>query len=269
MTTDDAVLVTEVDARIATLTLHRPERRNALNAPLRRALREAMHDAEADDDVDVIILTGSDPAFCAGLDLKEFGSGSSGLRDASAMPDGPVRGPLGSHLKPVIGAINGVAVTGGLELALACDFLIASEHAAFADTHTRVGVMPGWGLTVLLPEAIGVRRAREMSATGNYVDAALAAQWGLVNHVVAHEELLSTCRTLAAAIASNDQTAVRTLFATYARTTSTTGGEGWDIEAEVHREWNRDHNSDSSSTARLQAVIDRGRSQVAGNEPPA
>jgi enoyl-CoA hydratase len=267
--TDEHVLLTDVDARVATLTLHRPERRNALNAPLRRALREAMREVEANEDVDVVILTGSDPAFCAGLDLKEFGSGSSGLRDATLMPEGSDRGPLGTHAKPIIGAINGVAVTGGLELALACDFLIASDRAAFADTHTRVGVMPGWGLTVLLPEAIGVRRARQMSATGNYVDANLAAQWGLVNHVVPHDQLLPTCRTLAAAIASNDQQAVRTLLATYERTTSTTGAEGWRIEAEVHHEWNREHFSDSSSSTRLQAVIDRGRSQVAGNEPSA
>ena len=97
---------------------------------------------------------------------------------------------------PVIGAINGVAITGGFEVALACDFLVASERARFADTHARVGIMPGWGLTVALPEAIGLRRAKEMSTTGNFVDAETALAWGLVNHVVPHDELLPFARKL-------------------------------------------------------------------------
>ena len=115
----------------------------------------------------------------------------------------------------MIGAVNGVAVTGGLELALACDLLVASEHARFADTHARVGIMPGWGLSVLLPQAVGLRRAKQMSVTGNYVDAGTALAWGLVNQVVPHEELLPTCRQLAADVASNDPAAVARLLQTY------------------------------------------------------
>ena len=101
--------------------------------------------------------------------------------------------------KPIIGAVNGVAVTGGLELVLNCDFLVASERARFADTHARVGVHPLWGLTVLLPQAIGIRRAREMSATGNYVDARLALEWGLVNWVHPDDRLIpfNTCNSSA------------------------------------------------------------------------
>ncbi len=158
--------------------------------------------AEADADVDVIILTGTDPAFCAGLDLKELGStagnlgGGSGA-DGSRNSDG-VRGPFPKLTKPLIGAVNGVAITGGFELALNCDFLVASEHAKFGDTHSRVGVMPGWGLTVLLPQAIGVRRAREMSFTGNFMLADEALAFGLVNHVVPHAELIPFTRRLAA-----------------------------------------------------------------------
>ena len=102
--------------------------------------------------------------------------------------------------KPLIGAINGVAITGGFELALNCDFLIASELAKFGDTHTRVGVMPAWGLTVLLPQAIGVRRAREMSFTGNFMSADEALDRGLVNHVVPHPELIPFTRSIAADI---------------------------------------------------------------------
>src|SRR5690606_20981276 len=111
-------------------------------------------------------------------------SGATGETDRSQ------RGPFPDMETPVIGAVNGVAITGGFELALACDFLVASEQARFADTHARVGIMPGWGLTVLLPEAIGFRRAKEMSTTGNFLDAQTALAWGLVNHVVPHAELL-------------------------------------------------------------------------------
>ena len=113
--------------------------------------------------------------------------------------------------KPLIGAVNGVAITGGLELVLACDFLVASERARFADTHARMGIMPGWGLTYELPAAVGLRRARQMSATGNFVDAATALTWGLVNHVVPHAELMEFTRRLAADAASNDPAAVRAI----------------------------------------------------------
>jgi len=264
--TDASVLHVDVADRVATLTMNRPDKRNALNATLRGQLRVAVRDAEANPAVDVIVLTGADPAFCAGLDLAEFNSADSGLRDA-APERGKDRGPLGPHTKPVIGAVNGVAVTGGLELALACDFILASDRARFADTHTRVGVLPGWGLTVLLPEAVGLRRAREMSATGNYVDAQLALAWGLVNRVVPHGELLSTAAAVAAAIVSNDQPAVRTLLETYNRVSATTPAEGWLIEAEVHRTWTR-ANLDATTSSRLEAVIDRGRSQIADRPSP-
>src|SRR5207344_295085 len=107
--------------------------------------------------------TGADPAFCAGLDLKELAAGGDALRETGATgpPSGEApedasrRGPFPDMDTPVIGAVNGVAITGGFEVALACDYLIASEHARFADTHARVGIMPGWGLTVLLPAAVG------------------------------------------------------------------------------------------------------------------
>ena len=123
--------------------------------------------------------------------------------------------PVPPHTKPLIGAINGPAVTGGLEVALACDFLVASERARFADTHARVGVVPGWRMSVVLPEAIGYRRAKEMSATGNFVDAETALTWGLVNHVVPHDELLPFCQRLGSDIASNDAETAREIFSIY------------------------------------------------------
>ena len=130
-----------------------------------------------------------------------------------------------------------MAITGGFELALRCDFLVASERAAFADTHARVGIMPGWGLTVLLPQAVGVRRARELSATGNFLDATTARAWGLVNHVVPHDELLPSARKLAADIVSNDQPGVRRMLRTYDEGALLTAGDAWVLETTVAAEW--------------------------------
>ena len=252
----------EVADRVATITLDRPEARNALNTEVLRLLPRFILEAEADDAVDVIILTGADPAFCAGVDLKEAAAGGQGDADAAI---GVVvesrQGPFPPHNKPIIGAVNGVAVTGGLEVALGCDFLIASDRARFADTHARVGVMPGWGLTVLLPQAIGVRRAREMSTTGNYVDAAQALEWGLVNHVVAHDELLASCRALAADIVSNDQAGVRQILGTYREVVATTVSEGWEIEGRRAAAWPGNRWDPDEIAKRRQAVVDRGRAQ--------
>lgn len=258
------VVRVDITDRIATITLNRPEARNALSRELVRSLRSAVRSAQADDEVDVLILTGSDPAFCAGLDLKELSSDTSGLSGTAPTESTPVaeRGPLPPGPKPVIGAINGAAITGGFELALACDFLVASDRARFADTHARVGIQPWWGLTVLLPQAIGLRRAREMSATGNFCDAQTALAWGLVNHVVPHDDLLSFARGLAADIVSSDQRAVRRIYATYREGALVSAGEAWLVESEAAEAWQGSGLDPDEIANRRQAVTDRGRSQV-------
>jgi enoyl-CoA hydratase len=257
----DGVVQAEVADRIAIMTLNRPDQRNALSRELQRTIASVIADLDAADDVDVIVLTGADPAFCAGVDLKELGS--TATQDASAMvlPKG-TRGPFPPHTKPIIGAINGVAVTGGLEVVLACDLLVASERARFADTHARVGVMPGWGLTVLLPQAVGVRRAREMSITGNFVDAPTALAWGLVNHVVAHDDLLPFARQLASDVVSVPSDGVRQMLETYRRTSEVTLDEGWEIESEVSRSWLAGGLDPDEIARRRGAIIDRGRTQI-------
>lgn len=261
----DVVLVEVVDA-VATITLNRPEARNALSVELLRTLPKVVAEVDADPDVAAIVLTGADPVFCAGLDLREVGSDGGPLKASGALggTDDEARrrrGPLPGRTKPLIGAINGAAVTGGLELALACDWLVASERARFADTHARVGIQPGWGLSVLLPEAVGLRRAREMSATGNFVDAETALRWGLVNHVVDHDRLLPTAQGLARDAASNDGAAVARLLATYAEGSEVTAGEAWAIEARVAADWQGRGFDPAAVEARRQAIIDRGRSQ--------
>jgi len=184
--------------RIAVVTLNRPEAMNALSRALRAALHEAVSDLATDNSVSVVILTGAGRAFTAGLDLKELGSDPEGLGAANATSarENPVLA-IRQCPKPVIGAINGVAITGGFEVALACDVLIASTHARFADTHARVGILPGWGLSQRLSRIIGPSRAKELSFTGNFLDARTACEWGLVNRVVEPEDLMPTALALA------------------------------------------------------------------------
>lgn len=254
----DGAVLTEVEKRIGTVILNRPEARNALSSAVIGAVPAAIGHLEERDDVDVLILTGADPAFCAGLDLRELGDSGTNMGAGTT-----ARGPFPSRTKPLIGAINGVAVTGGFELALCCDLLIASERARFADTHARVGVMPGWGLSVLLPQAIGVRRARELSLTGNYLDAHTAYEWGLVNRVVEHEELMPTVRSLAADIIGNDQPGVRQILRTYDRTSGVSVDDGWDVEAAMGRAWLKDSGFTPDRVAeRRSAIQSRGRSQT-------
>lgn len=193
--TAEQVLLVEKSGGVATVTLNRPTAMNALSRELRAAIAETFEALEADPEVRVAILTGAGKAFCAGLDLKELGSGASTV-DGSVTTQDPVTS-IGRFSGPVIGAINGVAITGGFELALACDVLICSQNARFADTHARVGILPGWGLSQKLSRAIGIYRAKELSLTGNFLSAAQAADWGLVNRVVPADDLLATCRKLA------------------------------------------------------------------------
>lgn len=193
-------MLLEVERRgaIAIVTLNRPEALNALSRELRVTIADVFADLREDAAVNAIVLTGAGRAFCAGVDLKELGSGQ--LTAA-----GPERNPadaITSCGKPVVAAINGVVVTGGLELALSCDLMIASTAARFADTHARVGVMPAWGMSQRLSRAVGMARAKEMSLTGNFIDAVTALNWGLVNRVVAPEALIDTSLRLAEDLAS-------------------------------------------------------------------
>lgn len=251
MTTD--VLLIDTTDRVRTLTLNRPKSRNALSAALRNRFFAALGDAEADDAVDVVIVTGADPVFCAGLDLKELGN-------ATELPDISPQWPPTS--KPVIGAINGAAVTGGLELALYCDILIASERATFADTHARVGLLPTWGLSVRLPQKLGVGMARRLSMTGDYLSAVEALRCGLVTEVVPHEQLLPTARAIAASIVGNNQHSVRALLSSYHRIDEAATSPGLWLEAEAAKAWMRSATGDDIAASRA-GVIERGRSQSA------
>lgn len=241
--------------RVLLLTLNRPESRNALNRELIAALQAAVGRFAADDALGVLLLTGADPAFCAGLDLRELSQ-----RDAPPMGGGEMIHAVAALGKPVIGAVNGPAVTGGLELALACDFLIASERATFADTHARVGVLPGGGLSARLPQAVGLRLARQMSYSGDYLSSARALASGLVNEVVEHDGLLSRALEVAQTIAANHGDLVQELKSIYARGSLSTLADALTIESEAvaaRRAAGRQFAKDVAS------VIGRGRRQQA------
>ena len=182
-------MIVEVDVsnNVGTITLNRPEVRNALSAEVTNLLDDAIVELDGRSDVGAIILTGADPAFCAGFDLRSLSTELRSVQQERLRSPAKHLGLVPEHQTPMIGAINGAAVTGGLELAMSCDFLIASERARFADTHARVGVVPGGGMTIRLPELIGLDRARRMSFTGDFIDAETAQRWGLVVEVVSHD----------------------------------------------------------------------------------
>lgn len=202
----EPVLCAASAAGILSLTLNRPAARNALNLALTDALLTQLESFDADSALRVMIITGTDPAFCAGLDLKDFSDPASPRERVAALLDEFPR-----RAKPVIGAINGPAMTGGLELALSCDFLIASERARFGDTHSKIGALAGGGMNSRLPHAVGLRWAKQMSFTCIPIESATALRIGLVNEVVAHTQLLPRAMELAAAIAAHDPELIGTV----------------------------------------------------------
>ncbi|CAN7748080.1 enoyl-CoA hydratase [Variovorax sp. LjRoot84] len=189
------LLVEHPVAGVAILRFNRPDKLNALSLALRAELLEAVDMLEADADVRVLVLTGTGRAFSCGLDLDEWGA--EGLPAAAGAYEADAVAALARFSGPVIGAVNGFAITGGLEIALACDVLIASSEARFADTHVQVGLLPGWGGSVRLARRVGLHRAKELAFSGRFFDANEAYSWGMVNQVVPAAQLLPTAVTLA------------------------------------------------------------------------
>jgi enoyl-CoA hydratase len=247
------------------VTLNRPRAMNALSLALRRELVQTFRQFHNDPDIRVVVLTGAGTAFCAGLDLKELGAIAN--PSASIVPseeDDPIRA-MENYPGPIIGAINGAAITGGFELALACDILIASSAARFADTHVRVGVLPGWGLSQRLSRLIGIQRAKELSFTGNFLSAQRAESWGLVNRVVEPDALLPEALALAKDMLSTDPAtlvAYKQLIDDGARLPL---GEALRLEKNRSREWATRLDSNSIERRRRQ-ISERGRAQQTGSK---
>jgi enoyl-CoA hydratase len=259
----EPVLLIEKSDGIATFTLNRPDAMNALSRALRQAIADAFRALQDDRETGVVILTGRGRAFCAGLDLKELGGEAGGGEDASAAIGGgaDVIAAMAACDRPIIGAINGFAITGGFEVALACDVLIAAAGARFADTHARVGILPGWGLSQKLSRTIGIYRAKELSLSGNYLTAERAEAWGLVNRVVPADELLPACRALALDMLSCVPDVMRGYKRVIDQGFATTYGEGLRIEGETNRQHARTLTREAIATRR-QGVQARGRTQA-------
>lgn len=224
---EDDVLLVESRGPISILTLQRPTRRNALSRQLIDQLVLELDRASNDTACAAIILTGSGEAFCAGLDLHE-------LENDRSLLDRRLLDALERCSKPLIGAINGAAVTGGLEISLACDFLIASERATFRDTHALVGILPSWGLTVRLQAAVGRSWARRMSLTAQPVNADEALRMRLVTEVVAHGDLMPRAMAVAESVAATDPRTAAAMREVYAAVQGRDQQTGLALELAAH-----------------------------------
>ena len=195
-----------IQGSIARITLNRPGALNALNTAVSLDLRRALEEVRSDDSVAVIILTGAGRAFCAGLDLRE---------NCDLLARNVVVGDVLSLMRqsgaPIIAAVNGFAITGGFELAMACDLLIASESASFRDTHAQANVIPGGGNTQRLPRVVGEKKAKEILFTSDFIPAADAERMGFVNRVVPGDRLEEEYMSIARKIASQPAGIVRKL----------------------------------------------------------
>ena len=208
-----------LDAHVATITLNRPARRNALNFQAYDELEAAFRAASSDPEVRAVVVTGADPAFCSGDDVAEI---MAGPKAVSAAPAGEIRATPAAMAalecaKPVIAAVNGAAVGWGMELALFADIRIASDHAKFAELFVKRGLPCDVGGFYRLPAIVGPAKAAELLFTGDVIDAAEALRIGLVSEVVAHGELMGRALALANRIAANPPLAVQRLKAGLAR----------------------------------------------------
>ena len=256
-----SVIEVHQEAGVALVTLNRPDAHNALNRALSEAIIATFADLAIDEGVRAIVLTGAGRAFCAGVDLKALTDEPELLSSGLGLgPESPIVVALEQCPQPIIGAVNGAAVTGGFELALACDYLLASEHARFADTHARVGILPGWGLSQKLSRIIGINRAREMSLTGNFIDADRAEAWGLVNRVCAADSLLDEAMASAAQIADADPKAVFALKALMNDGVKQTLGDALVLEGERGNAFAKTVDY-SQMSARLAALRQRAAKQ--------
>jgi enoyl-CoA hydratase len=257
---DNDLILVDKNQGVATVTMNRPNALNALSGELRQAIVETFHHLRDDAETEVIILTGAGRAFTVGLDLKELG-GEVVPSKEDAIKDTDVGKAVAQVGKPVIGAVNGFAITGGFEIALMCDFIIASTNARFADTHARVGVVPGWGLSQRLPRLIGINRAKELSLTGNFLDAETARDWGLVNRVVSDEALLPTCQQLAMDITSTEPVTRGEIRRIMDEGWHATLAEGMNIEKTANRAHDKSQRPAEQVAGRRQQIQDRGRRQ--------
>lgn len=257
------LVLVERDGPVATLILNRPEALNALSRDLCKALTQAFRDLHNDPGVRAVVLAANGRAFCAGADLPE--AAAAGIVDLEQEPDLDFGAEILACPWPVIAAVNGFAITAGLEVVLMCDVVYASTAARFADTHGRVGVLPGWGLSQRLSRTIGVTRAKELSLSGNFLDATTAERWGLVNRLFEPTDLLAAARKLAHDMAGLNPDVLRDYKRLIDTGHSLTLAEGLQLEQEANRA-HLARTTGGAIAAASGAVQERGRHQT-GRRP--
>ena len=207
---DYSTIIFEKKDKVARITLNRPQVLNAISPQLLSELQEALNNLADDDTVEVVVLTGSGRAFSAGVDIKGIGESSSGDPSESRKKLAlKVIESIENLDKPVIAAVNGYCLTGALELATACDLIVASENAIFGDTHARWGLVPIWGGSQRLPRLIGAMKAKEIVFTCDMLTAGEAQQIGLVNKVVPPDKLEEAVQELTDKLLANSRASIR------------------------------------------------------------
>jgi enoyl-CoA hydratase len=226
---DDRPLLVEVADGVAILTLNRPQALNALDARLRDTLVSTLREIDGRADVNAIVLTGSGRAFCAGLDVKELRASRSDV--AASIADADIGAAITALETPIIAAINGLAVTGGFEIALSCDIGLAAHSAWFQDTHVTIGLVPGWGLSQRLSRVVGPYRAKEISLSARKIIAEEASRLGFVARVIPDGQLLTEAVALARTIAGWSPAHVRRIKSLIDRGYTMPFGEALRFEA--------------------------------------
>jgi crotonobetainyl-CoA hydratase len=202
-----AVVESEKRDRVAIVTLNRPDARNAVNRELAEAMESTLDELEADDAITVVIITGAGSTFCAGADLKQVAKGKGG--DLATKRGGFGGIVTRSFPKPLIAAVNGPALAGGFEVVLACDLVVAADHATFGLPEVKRGLFAAAGGLIRLPKRVPLALATELAITGDPIDAGRALTLGLVNRVVAGDDVVGEAMALAGRIAVNGPLAVR------------------------------------------------------------
>jgi len=252
-----STIIYEKKNRAAGITLNRPEALNAMNAALREEVIQALDDIEENEEIDVLTLSGIGRAFCTGMDLKEVFRPNGNHQTAMDVWERIRNLPI-----PTICAVNGYALTGGLELALACDIIIASENAKFGDTHAVAGIVPGSGMTQILPRLIGPCKAKELSFTGNFISAQQALQYGLLNRVVPADKLQSVVEGIVQDILSCNQAVVRKVKYLINEGMKVTLERGFGIEIVEWQRWFEGLDFKMEEATRIrERVLQKGRAQ--------
>jgi enoyl-CoA hydratase len=224
----DELVVADIGS-IRLIVFNRPAARNALNNAMKAGLIEQLSLAGDDHTSRGVVVTGAHGVFSAGADIKELRTGAPRVRYNPAEA-------LRAFPKPVIAAVDGPCATGALEVALSCTFILASARARFADTHAKVGLIAGWGMSALLPRAIGRRRASQMMSTGDFIDAATAYEWGLVNEVV-DGDVTARALEISTLMAAHPQHSVELQIHAMAEGEDTPLANAMEIEERMKERW--------------------------------